>query len=101
VIVADAATTGGGNALIEQVPDIDIRINNLGIYEPKNFADITELTGSASLKPMFSAVFAFLATTPAYVHIKCSKPTMMMRWRLCHRSTPLRTQWVGRPPKSC
>ena len=42
MIVADAATVGGVNALIEQVPDIDILINNLGIYEPKNFADITD-----------------------------------------------------------
>jgi NAD(P)-dependent dehydrogenase (short-subunit alcohol dehydrogenase family) len=41
-IVADAATAKGVNALIEQVPDIDILINNLGIYEPKNFADITD-----------------------------------------------------------
>ena len=41
-IVADAATADGVNALIEQVPDIDILINNLGVYEPKNFADITD-----------------------------------------------------------
>jgi NAD(P)-dependent dehydrogenase (short-subunit alcohol dehydrogenase family) len=41
-IVADAATAEGVNALIEQVPDIDILINNLGIYEPKNFVDITD-----------------------------------------------------------
>ena len=38
----DVAAAEGVHALIEQVPDIDILINNLGIYEPKNFADITD-----------------------------------------------------------
>jgi NAD(P)-dependent dehydrogenase (short-subunit alcohol dehydrogenase family) len=41
-IVADVATVSGANTVIEQVPDIDILINNLGIYEPKTFADITD-----------------------------------------------------------
>ena len=41
-IVADAATAEGAAALIQQVPDTDILINNLGIYEPKEFADITD-----------------------------------------------------------
>ena len=41
-IVADAATAEGVNILTKQVADIDILINNLGIYEPKNFADITD-----------------------------------------------------------
>ena len=41
-IVADVATSSGVNAVIEQIPNVDILINNLGIYEPKNFADITD-----------------------------------------------------------
>jgi NAD(P)-dependent dehydrogenase (short-subunit alcohol dehydrogenase family) len=41
-IVADPARAEGVNALIEQVPDIDILINNLGIYEAKDFASITD-----------------------------------------------------------
>jgi NAD(P)-dependent dehydrogenase (short-subunit alcohol dehydrogenase family) len=41
-IVANAATAEGVNILTKQVADIDILINNLGIYEPKNFADITD-----------------------------------------------------------
>jgi NAD(P)-dependent dehydrogenase (short-subunit alcohol dehydrogenase family) len=41
-IVADVATTEGASALIQQVPDTDILVNNLGIYEPKSFAEITD-----------------------------------------------------------
>src|SRR5882757_3818568 len=41
-IVADVATADGAQSLIDQVPDTDILINNLGIYEPKAFADITD-----------------------------------------------------------
>jgi NAD(P)-dependent dehydrogenase (short-subunit alcohol dehydrogenase family) len=41
-IVADAATAEGVASLLQQVPDTDILINNLGIYEPKEFADITD-----------------------------------------------------------
>jgi NAD(P)-dependent dehydrogenase (short-subunit alcohol dehydrogenase family) len=41
-IVADVATSEGADALIQQVPDTDILVNNLGIYEPKPFAEITD-----------------------------------------------------------
>jgi NAD(P)-dependent dehydrogenase (short-subunit alcohol dehydrogenase family) len=41
-IVADPATAEGVAALIQQVPDTDILINNLGVYEVKAFADITD-----------------------------------------------------------
>jgi NAD(P)-dependent dehydrogenase (short-subunit alcohol dehydrogenase family) len=41
-IAADVATADGAQALIQQVPDTDILINNLGIYEAKAFADITD-----------------------------------------------------------
>jgi len=41
-IVADPATAAGAASLIQQVPDTDILINNLGIYEPKEFTDITD-----------------------------------------------------------
>jgi len=41
-IVADVATAQGAAALIQQVPDTDILINNLGVYEPKAFTDITD-----------------------------------------------------------
>jgi NAD(P)-dependent dehydrogenase (short-subunit alcohol dehydrogenase family) len=39
---ADVATAEGAQSLIEQVPDTDILINNLGVYEPKAFTDITD-----------------------------------------------------------
>jgi NAD(P)-dependent dehydrogenase (short-subunit alcohol dehydrogenase family) len=41
-IVADPGTAQGADALIQQVPDTDILINNLGIYEAKPFAEITD-----------------------------------------------------------
>src|SRR3978361_2353449 len=41
-VVADPRTAPGANMLIQAVPRTDILINNLGIYEPKEFADITD-----------------------------------------------------------
>jgi NAD(P)-dependent dehydrogenase (short-subunit alcohol dehydrogenase family) len=41
-VVADPATAEGAASLIRQVPETDILINNLGIYEIKAFADITD-----------------------------------------------------------
>jgi NAD(P)-dependent dehydrogenase (short-subunit alcohol dehydrogenase family) len=41
-IIADPATAKGVQALIQQVPETDILINNLGVYEPKAFTDITD-----------------------------------------------------------
>lgn len=41
-VVADLATSAGAAALIAAVPDADILVNNLGIYEAKAFADITD-----------------------------------------------------------
>jgi NAD(P)-dependent dehydrogenase (short-subunit alcohol dehydrogenase family) len=41
-IVADPGTAEGADALIQQVPDTDILINNLGIYEARAFAEITD-----------------------------------------------------------
>jgi 3-oxoacyl-[acyl-carrier protein] reductase len=41
-VVADLATAEGAAALIKAAPDADILINNLGIYEPKAFAEISD-----------------------------------------------------------
>jgi len=41
-VLADPATAEGAAALITAVPDIDILVNNLGIYEAKPFADISD-----------------------------------------------------------
>lgn len=41
-IVADPGTAEGADTLIAQVPETDILVNNLGIYEPKPFAEITD-----------------------------------------------------------
>ncbi|MEA3541919.1 MAG: SDR family oxidoreductase [Pseudomonadota bacterium] len=41
-VLADPATAEGAAALIAAVPDTDILVNNLGIYEAKDFADISD-----------------------------------------------------------
>lgn len=41
-ILADAATTDGAAVIAKSAPGVDILVNNLGIYESKNFADITD-----------------------------------------------------------
>jgi NAD(P)-dependent dehydrogenase (short-subunit alcohol dehydrogenase family) len=41
-VVADLGTASGAAALIAAVPAIDILVNNLGIYEAKEFADIAD-----------------------------------------------------------
>lgn len=41
-ILADAATAEGARAIVEAAPEVDILVNNLGIYEAKPFADISD-----------------------------------------------------------
>src|SRR3954466_11492087 len=41
-IAADVSTAAGCNALITAVPDVDILINNAGMFEPKGFFDIPD-----------------------------------------------------------
>jgi NAD(P)-dependent dehydrogenase (short-subunit alcohol dehydrogenase family) len=41
-VVADLATQAGAAQLFQQVPHIDILVNNLGSYEPKPFVEITD-----------------------------------------------------------
>ena len=41
-VLADAATAEGAATLLAAVPQVDILVNNLGIYEMKAFADITD-----------------------------------------------------------
>ncbi len=41
-IEADLATADGAAKLIRDVPETDILVNNLGIYESKQFGDITD-----------------------------------------------------------
>lgn len=41
-VVADLSTQAGVNALFEQAPEVDILVNNLGMYEAKPFADISD-----------------------------------------------------------
>jgi NAD(P)-dependent dehydrogenase (short-subunit alcohol dehydrogenase family) len=41
-VVADAATAAGAAALLKAAPDVDVLINNLGIYEVKPFGEITD-----------------------------------------------------------
>lgn len=41
-VLADPATAEGTEALVGAVPEVDILVNNLGIYESKPFAEITD-----------------------------------------------------------
>lgn len=41
-VLADAATAEGAATLIAAAPDVDILVNNLGIYEAKAFADVSD-----------------------------------------------------------
>ncbi|HEY0255829.1 MAG TPA: SDR family oxidoreductase [Candidatus Methylacidiphilales bacterium] len=41
-VEADLSTAEGARKLIAQVPETDILVNNLGIYESKDFVDITD-----------------------------------------------------------
>ncbi|WP_263410787.1 SDR family NAD(P)-dependent oxidoreductase [Terriglobus tenax] len=42
IVVADPGTAEGAEAVIKAVPETDILVNNLGIYEAKKFEDITD-----------------------------------------------------------
>lgn len=41
-VLADASTAEGAEKLIAAAPDVDILVNNLGIYEAKAFVDVTD-----------------------------------------------------------
>jgi NAD(P)-dependent dehydrogenase (short-subunit alcohol dehydrogenase family) len=41
-VVADLTTPEGAAALVGQVPEVDVLVNNPGIYEPRPFAEITD-----------------------------------------------------------
>lgn len=41
-VAADLGTAEGAKTLFEQVPQTDILVNNLGIFEPKGFFEITD-----------------------------------------------------------
>ena len=41
-IAADFSSSAGAEAVIEKFPDVDVLINNVGIFEPKAFLDIPD-----------------------------------------------------------
>src|SRR3954469_10395907 len=41
-IAADLGTAQGVAALVRQLPDVDILVNNVGIFEPKPFEEIPD-----------------------------------------------------------
>jgi NAD(P)-dependent dehydrogenase (short-subunit alcohol dehydrogenase family) len=41
-IAADLATAAGCSAVIRRFPQVDVLVNNMGIFEPKPFAEITD-----------------------------------------------------------
>ncbi len=55
-VEADLGTADGARKLIAAVPDTDILVNNLGIYESKDF---TAITGSTTSRSICSAASAW------------------------------------------
>src|SRR5258708_35094563 len=41
-IVADFSSVGGAEAVIAKLPSVDVLVNNVGIFEPKPFAEIPD-----------------------------------------------------------
>jgi NAD(P)-dependent dehydrogenase (short-subunit alcohol dehydrogenase family) len=41
-VAADLSTAAGANELLRQLPDLDILVNNMGIFEPKPFEQIAD-----------------------------------------------------------
>ncbi|MEA2711482.1 MAG: hypothetical protein QOF78_4083, partial [Phycisphaerales bacterium] len=41
-VAADLSSAAGTRELLRQLPDIDILVNNMGVFEPKAFVDITD-----------------------------------------------------------
>ncbi len=41
-VVADVSEASGAQRIVETFPSVDVLVNNFGIFEPKNFADITD-----------------------------------------------------------
>ncbi len=64
-VVADFAKVGEVNALIERIRDIDILINNVGIYSPKPFEETTDEMWQQSIDLLLmSAVHLVRASLP-------------------------------------
>jgi NAD(P)-dependent dehydrogenase (short-subunit alcohol dehydrogenase family) len=49
-VAADVSTAAGCNALVAALPEVDILINNAGIFEPKGFFDIPDEEWNRFLK---------------------------------------------------
>jgi len=41
-VAADVSTAAGCEAIVERVPDVDVLINNAGVFAPRAFEDITD-----------------------------------------------------------
>jgi len=41
-VAADLGTAEGARVVIERVPDVDVLVNNVGVFEPKAFAEIDD-----------------------------------------------------------
>lgn len=41
-VAADMGTAEGAALVVSRVPQVDVLVNNVGIFEPKDFGDITD-----------------------------------------------------------
>jgi NAD(P)-dependent dehydrogenase (short-subunit alcohol dehydrogenase family) len=51
-VAADLGSASGCARLIAEVPEVDVLVNNVGIFEPKPVEVIPTRTGCASSRPM-------------------------------------------------
>ena len=80
-IETDLGTAEGAKKLIAQIPETDILVNNLGIYESKDFTDTTDKDWLHYLRSISWAGFAWLGTTSP----PCSSAT-----RVASSSSPVK-----------
>jgi NAD(P)-dependent dehydrogenase (short-subunit alcohol dehydrogenase family) len=50
-VAADAGSVDGADALIAAAPEIDILVNNVGVFEVKPFFEIADAGGGGSSRP--------------------------------------------------
>src|SRR5262249_3379370 len=63
-IAADLSTAGGVAHLVRHPPEVDILVNNLGIFEPKPFEEIPDEDWPLSVAPAVNPLVGVVAGAP-------------------------------------
>ena len=87
-IAADAGTRAGTDQLIAQVPDVDILVNNLGIFEPKPFEQIPDEDWRRFFEVnVLSGIRLLLADGSQYVVINDKDPSFVTALALARQTS--------------